>query len=199
MSIETHPNWFYDFKPMKTLVLGSFPPHQSKHAFPFYYPNKQNRFWKVISQISGIELQADFSDTEKVIEERKSIMRYLCMGIHDVALKIVRKNKSSLDNNIEIVEFQDIVSIVQNHSELERILLLGFSAKNSASQNFIKYTEKQKLLEKFPIDFKIRSESSFTIYIDKRKIQCVILNSTSSASRITLDELVSQFSKYVIC
>lgn len=94
MSIETHPNWFYDFSPMKTLVLGSFPPHQSKHSFPFYYPNKQNRFWKVLSVISGIELVASLTDTHKAIEERKAIMRKLAMGIHDVALKIKRKNNS---------------------------------------------------------------------------------------------------------
>lgn len=197
MSIETHPNWFYDFSPMKTLVLGSFPPHQSKHSFPFYYPNKQNRFWKVMSVISGIELVANLSDTQNAIEERKAIMRKLEMGIHDVALKIKRKNNSSLDSNIEIVEFQDIMAIISNHPELEQIVLLGFSAKNSATQNFIKYTQNQKLLTKFPIDFKIGSENVFFIYNQNREIKCVILNSTSSASRITLDELVSQFSKYI--
>ncbi|WP_264543089.1 MULTISPECIES: hypothetical protein [Flavobacterium] len=197
MAIETHPNWFYDFSPMKTLVLGSFPPYQSKWSFPFYYPNKQNRFWKVMAQISGIELVANLSDTRKAIEERKAIMRKLHLGIHDIALKIKRKNNSSLDSNIEIVEFQDIISIVNNHPELEQIVLLGFSAKNSAAQNFIKYTEKQKLFAKYPIDFKIASERNFHIYIDKRKINCIILNSTSSASRITLEELVSQFSKYI--
>ncbi|SHJ10921.1 uracil-DNA glycosylase family protein [Flavobacterium terrae] len=197
MSIETHPNWFYDFKPMKTLVLGSFPPHQSKHSFPFYYPNKQNRFWKVMSVISGIELVANLSNTQKVIEERKAIMRKLAMGIHDIALKIKRKNNSSLDSNIEIVEFQDIMAIINNHPELEQIVLLGFSAKNSAAQNFIKYTQNQKLLTKFPIDFKIGSENVFFIYNQHREIKCVILNSTSSASRITLNELVSQFSKYI--
>ena len=197
MAIETHPNWFYDFSPMRTLILGSFPPHQSKHSFPFYYPNKQNRFWKVMSAISGIELLNNLSDIDNAIEERKSIMRKLNLGIHDVALKIRRKNNSSLDSNIEIVEFQDIISIVNNHPELEQILLLGFSAKNSAAQNFIKYIEKQKLLSKFPIDFKITSESSFFIYIQNREIKCVILNSTSSASRITLNELLIQFSKYI--
>lgn len=195
--LETHPNWFYDFTPMKTLVLGSFPPHQSKHSFPFYYPNKQNRFWKVMSVISRIELVASLSDAHKAMEERKAIMRKLNLGIHDIALKIKRKNNSSLDSNIEIVEFQDIISIINNHPELEQILLLGFSAKNIAAQNFIKYTENQKLLTKYPVDFKMGSENVFFIYNQNRQIKCVILNSTSSASRITLNELVSQFSKYI--
>lgn len=197
MTTETHPNWFYDFSPMKTLILGSFPPHQSKHAFPFYYPNKQNRFWKVMSQISGIALQADFSDTEKVIEERKAIMRKLSVGIHDVALQIVRKNNSSLDNNIEIVTYQDIVSIVQNHPEMERILLLGFSAKSSAAYSFLKYLEAEKIKSEFPSDFSIKANNFFSVFIDDRKIECVILNSTSSASAVQVPQLVEQFRKYL--
>ncbi|WP_136666988.1 uracil-DNA glycosylase family protein [Flavobacterium sp. H122] len=198
MALETHPNWFYDFSPMKTLILGSFPPHQSKHAFPFYYPNKQNRFWKVMSQISGIALQADFSDTEKVIEERKAIMRKLSVGIHDVALQIVRKNNSSLDNNIEIVTYQDIVSIVQNHTEMERILLLGFSAKNSAAHSFLRYLEAEKIKSEFPSGFRIKANNSFSVFIDARKIECVILNSTSSASAVQVPQLVEQFRKYLV-
>lgn len=198
MSIETHPNWFYDFQPIKTLVLGSFPPHQSKWSFPFYYPNKQNRFWKVMSQISGIALQADFLDTEKVIEERKAIMRKLSLGIHDVALQINRKNNSSLDNNIEIVKYQDIASIVQKHPEMERILLLGFSAKSSATQSFLKYLEKENVKTEFPIGFQSKANHSFFAYFNNRKIECVILNSTSSASSVQVPQLVEQFTKYLV-
>lgn len=197
MSTETHPNWFYDFQPMKTLVLGSFPPHQSKWSFPFYYPNKQNRFWKVMSQISGVALQADFLDTEKVIEERKAIMRKLSLGIHDVALQINRKNNSSLDNNIEIVKYQDIASIVQKHPEMERILLLGFSAKSSAAQSFLKYLEKENVKTEFPKGFQSKGNHSFFAYFNNRKIECVILNSTSSASSVQVPQLVEQFRNYL--
>lgn len=195
-TIETHPNWFYDFQPMKTLVLGSFPPHQSKHSFPFYYPNKQNRFWKVMSQISGIELHTDFLDTEKVIEERKAIMRKLSLGIHDVALQINRKNNSSLDNNIEIVKYQDIASIVQKHPEIERILLLGFSAKSSAARSFLNYLEKEKIKCVFSDTFQCKANHEFAIFIDNRKIECVILNSTSSASSVKFFQLIDQFANY---
>ncbi|MCL9808364.1 uracil-DNA glycosylase family protein [Flavobacterium luminosum] len=197
MTVEIHPNWFYDFYPMKTLALGSFPPHPKRHAFPFYYPNKQNRFWKVMSELSGIELQASLSDTVQVIEERKQIMRKLNLGIHDVALEIIRKNNSSLDANIEITKFQDIVSIVNNHPELEKILLLGFSAKNSAAQTFLKYIEQEQLKVEFPSNFRLKSEQSFTIFVNDRKMECVILNSTSSASSVTIPQLVNQFRQFI--
>lgn len=196
MTTETHPNWFYDFAPMKTLVLGSFPPHQSKHSFPFYYPNKQNRFWKVMSTISGIELSANLLDVDNAIEERKRIMRKLNLGIHDVALKIQRKNNSSLDSTIEILEFQDIVTIVKNHPEMERIMLLGFSAKSSAAHSFIKYLEKERIKAIFPDDFRCKANNEFVVFIDNRKIECVILNSTSSASSVKISQLIDQFAQY---
>ncbi|MCL9806273.1 hypothetical protein NAT51_12115 [Flavobacterium amniphilum] len=194
---ESHPNWFYDFKPMKFLMLGSFPPHQSRHAFPFYYPNKQNRFWKVMADISGISLVADFSDTDKVIEERKSIMRKLQMGIHDVAQKIIRKGNSSLDSDIEIIKYQDIVSIVKNHSELEKIILLGFSAKSSAAQSFLKYVKDEKIEAVFPEGFNAKAPAAFYIFIDNRKIECLILNSTSSTSSVQVPKLVEQFREFI--
>lgn len=197
MTTETHPNWFYDFYPMKILVLGSFPPHPKRHAFPFYYPNKQNRFWRVMSELSGIELKASLSDTEHVVAERKQIVRKLSLGIHDVALEIIRKNNSSLDANIEITKFQDIIAIVNNHPELEKILLLGFSAKNSAAQTFLKYIAEEQLEAEFPENFRLKSEQSFTVFMNDRKMECVILNSTSSASSITMPKLVNQFRKFL--
>lgn len=193
---EFHPNWFYDFKPMKILLLGSFPPHQNRHSFPFYYPNKQNRFWKVTAQISGVTLNTDLSDVVTAIEERKSIMRKLQMGIHDVALEIIRKGNSSLDSDIEIVNYQDIVSIVRNHPELEKIGLLGFSAKSSATQSFLKYISNQNIEVEFSEGFKVKALNDFFIFIDDRRIQCRILNSTSSASSIQVPELVKQFGDF---
>lgn len=194
---ESHPNWFYDFKPMKVLVLGSFPPHQNRYAFPFYYPNKQNRFWKVMEIISGIPLNPDLSDVERAVAERKSIMRKLQMGIHDVALEIRRKGNSSLDSDIEILKYQDIISIVENHPELERIVLLGFSAKSSAAQSFLRYIEAQKIEAIFPNGFKPRILNNFYVFMAKRKIECIILNSTSSASSVQLSHLVEQFTEHI--
>ncbi|WP_282787975.1 hypothetical protein [Flavobacterium croceum] len=197
-TLEKHPDWFYDFYPMEILLLGSFPPHSSKHAFPFYYPNKQNRFWKILAHIANKTLTHDLSNTELAVNERKNLMKFLHIGIHDVGKTILRKNNSSLDTKIDIIEFQDIKKIVKNHPELQQILLLGFSSKNSATQTFIKYLEHQKILAEFPVDFKLKSQQSFTIFIDNRKIKCSILNSTSSASAIGIDALIDQFSKYIL-
>lgn len=195
--IEQHPNWFHDFHPMHSLILGSFPPHQSKHAFPFYYPNKQNRFWRVAAAIAGMPLKVPLTDKEQAVEERKRIMEKLKIGIHDVGLEIKRSNNSSLDSNITILKYQNIRKIVSEHPELKRIVLLGFSAKNSAAHAFMRYLNDENIPATFPADFKIKSQQQFTIRFDERVVDCVILNSTSSASTVSLETLVSQFSNYL--
>ena len=195
--LEKHPNWFVDFQPMKYLFLGSFPPDQSKHSFPFYYPNKQNRFWKVISMIANSPLLMPLLDKEKAVQERISLMKMMHFGIHDVAQEIVRTNNSSLDSKIRITQYNDIVRIIEDHPELEKIFLLGFSSKNSAAVAFLEYLKKEKISAKFPLDFQPKAENTFSIFIKNRMIVCVILNSTSSASTITLEQLKTQFQKYL--
>ena len=49
---------FYGFPPLfdnnsKILVLGSFPSVKSREV-SFYYGNKQNRFWKTLSEYYGM-------------------------------------------------------------------------------------------------------------------------------------------------
>jgi hypothetical protein len=52
-------------------------------------------------------------------------------------------------------------------------------------------------MAKFPLDFEIKAENTFLIFIDKRAIECVILNSTSSASTVALEQLKAQFEKHM--
>ncbi len=42
-------------------------------------------------------------------------MEDLRIGVQNVGLKISRKGKSAADNDIEILEFQDILGIIHQH------------------------------------------------------------------------------------
>ena len=65
---ETHPSWYRDLPSLRTLILGSFPPHPSKHNYPFYYPNGLNRFWKILADIAGMPLEWTKKDPTKAVE-----------------------------------------------------------------------------------------------------------------------------------
>ncbi len=118
-------------------------------------------------------------------------MKKLEIGVQNLGLKIERKGKSALDTHIRINKYQDITSIIEAHPELTRILLPGYSAINSTARSFINYI-KEKGIEASAID-QVKPETLFRIQFKGRSIECVILNSTSTASRVKYDFLLEQF------
>ena len=193
---EEHPNWYKDVPTMRSLILGSFPPHHSKCAYPFFYPTLRNRFWKILADLAGESLKWTKTDNKsKAVQERFEIMKKLKIGVQNLGLEIERKGKSALDTNIKITKYQDIVSIIKNHPELTTILLLGYSAINSTAKSFINYIEQQGI--KYSAINKLGLETAFIIQLKGRSIECVILNSTSTASRIKYDFLLDQFRRHL--
>jgi len=196
---ETHPNWYRDVPKMKCLILGSYPPHEKKRHYPFYYPNSTNRFWNILAKITKKELaytkKLSPKEQLKAVEERYEIMRLLNVGIQNIGLEIQREDDSADDNKIRIEKFQDILSIIKKHNELEKILLPGYSAPNSTARAFLKYLDSKNILYEIK---DIKANAEFFINVFNRKIKCVILNSTSRrAGGVTEDELLRQFRKHL--
>jgi G:T/U-mismatch repair DNA glycosylase len=190
---ETHPSWYRDLPTLRTLILGSFPPHPSKHIYPFFYPNGRNRFWKILADIAGMQLEWTKKDPAKAVEERYAIMKKLETGVQNIGYEIERKGTSALDTDIKITKYHDILSIIKAHPELTRILLPGYSAEHSTTRSFLNYIKKNGIRSsEIP---PIKAKASFKIYVDDREIECVILNSTSTAAKIRYDVLLEQFKR----
>ncbi len=190
---EIHPSWYRDLPTLRTLILGSFPPHPSKRIYPFFYPNGRNRFWKILADIAGVPLEWTKKDPAKAVEERYAIMQKLETGVQNIGYEIERKGTSALDTDIKITKYHDILSIITSHPELTRILLPGYSADNSTTRSFLKYIEKKGIRSSdIP---PIKAEAAFKIYVDDREIECVILNSTSTSAKIRYDILLGQFKR----
>lgn len=101
----------------RMLILGSFPSVKSREQ-KFFYGHPQNRFWKVISNITGEELPT-------TIEEKKSLLLRNNIAVWDVikSCDIV----GSSDSSIEKVEVNDF-SIIFNNAKIERIYANGDKA-----------------------------------------------------------------------
>ncbi|MGZ3920160.1 MAG: hypothetical protein ACXVNM_05760 [Bacteroidia bacterium] len=192
-SREIHPPWEYEVPGMKVLILGNFPPHQKRWDYEFFYPNKQNNFWKVLAAINGVNLKE--TKGPAAVEERKKIMKNLKIGVYNLAKVISRKNSSARDTDIEILEYMDIFSVIKKHRQLKKIILAGFAAKNSTARTFLHLLEKKGVKHDLPSE--IKAGTSFNIYMEQRVINCVILNSTSTAFPIKLEKLVEQFLPHV--
>ena len=189
---ECHPDWYYPVPGMRALILGTFPPY--KRDYEFYYPNSQNRFWKVMAEIA--KHQIVFNAGTPAVEERKRLMTQLKVGVQNIGMTILRDGKSSADKDIEITEFQDILSIINENDSLQAILLTGYSGKTSTYREFVKYLTKNQVQHSQPE--KVRAGFKFIAQF-KRPMTCIIGNSTSgAAARVSGERLLKQFRSAII-
>lgn len=124
VSYEEHTFMPVYNKDSKILILGSFPSVKSREA-GFYYYHPQNRFWKVIADLTEESIP-------ETIEEKKKILLQHNIAIWDV-IKSCEITGSS-DSSIKEVVPVDIESILQK-SQIEKIYANG----GKAYQLYMKY------------------------------------------------------------
>ena len=132
----------------KILILGSFPSIKSR-ADGFYYGNKQNRFWKMLSKIFAEKNQkkSEISKTSENLEPLESSEKLESIETIEQKKNFLRKNKIALydtikecsisgsaDSSIRDVVPADIKKILKE-SKIEKILLNG----KTAEKYFLKY------------------------------------------------------------
>ena len=109
----------YGFAPVfdsnsRVLILGSFPSVKSRQT-EFYYGNKQNRFWKMLSQA--------FGEREPITVQDKIA---LCLN-HNVAVWDIVESCSivgSMDADIKDYELVDLQKVLSS-SKIDKILCNG--------------------------------------------------------------------------
>lgn len=101
----------------RILILGSFPSVKSREN-NFYYGHPQNRFWKVIAQLTN-------SEVPQSIEQKEGLLLQKGIAIWDViySCSII----GSSDSSIKDVVPNDIEAIVRN-SGIKRIFANGATA-----------------------------------------------------------------------
>lgn len=191
-TLERHPFWYRDVPNMQTLILGSFPPHSSKWTYAFYYPNKQNRFWKILASLSGFKLHEYPKMDKRYVEERYAIMHQLNIGIQNIGFIAKRFGNSSLDTKIEILAYHDILSLIQSHKNVKKILLPGFASVSSTYRCFLNYLNTCGIKIE-PVKKPKPIETTFDLSIEERNIKCIVLNSTSTASSVPYEVVLHQF------
>ena len=102
----------------KVLILGSFPSVKSREQM-FFYGHPQNRFWKVISAVTG-------KDLPETIEEKKSLLLSSGIALWDViaSCEITGSSDSSIKNAVA----NDLTEIL-NNAEIKQIFVNGKTAE----------------------------------------------------------------------
>ena len=190
MQIETHPwNWYLP-SDAKTIIIGTFPPTLRNWSYDFFYPNKNNYFWKIMSKIAGIELQS-FSGNDAV-EERRKILNQLMLGVSDMGKVIRRTKDSSMDEDLEVVEYMDVFQILKENPAVDKIIFTSSSGKSSAIRWFKDYLASKEIIYKIP---KGKRPLKSVLDINGRLIEIVLLYSTSprAGAAISFDKLVELY------
>lgn len=135
MAIETHP--FGDFIPknINYLLLGSFTSKDSKKGveYDWYYSNGRNQFWNLIERVYDIKLETKYS--------KINLFTALGIGIADIIYKCNRTKNSSLDNVLDIIEYNSRLDYILNQN-LKSVFFSSRYVENLFNQNFTHLKEK---------------------------------------------------------
>ena len=107
----------------KILILGSFPSVKSREL-DFYYMHKQNRFYKILSNL----FNEDFYNAS--IEEKKILLKKYKIALYDVVeeCEILNSNDESITNVIpspikDLIKNTDIKHIFINGSKAKKLFI----------------------------------------------------------------------------
>lgn len=104
---------------VRTLILGSLPGVQSL-AHSQYYAHPQNRFWKLLAEVVGIDLP------ELPYAERLPVLLAHGIGLWDVVAEARRDG--SLDSNIRDHAHNDLTGLIATLPQLHTIAFNGGTA-----------------------------------------------------------------------
>ena len=129
MSNISHPIPPLFDKNSRILILGSFPSVKSREE-GFFYGHKQNRFWRVISEILGYPLPS-------TVGEKKKMLLSSGIALWDVisSCEIVGSSDSSIKN----VMANDL-SVIFDVADIRKIYLNGKTAEKYFDRFFKKTT-----------------------------------------------------------
>ncbi|MBR2607442.1 MAG: uracil-DNA glycosylase family protein [Bacteroidaceae bacterium] len=128
--IEKHP--WEPFAPTnaRILFLGSFPPPRKRWTMEFYYPNRQNDFWKIMGHILFDDPAYFILKKEKSFNLPliKNIMAEKGIALYDTALEVKRLKGNASDNFLQIITASDIEGLLKKMPHCHTIAVTGEKA-----------------------------------------------------------------------
>lgn len=189
-----HPFKWYVPQNAETLIIGTFPPVKERWSYEFFYPNIQNLFWKILAKIAGHELSVNSTD---MVSDRKEILHALKTGLTDMGGSIIRLKPDSKDESLQIVEYMNILELIETHKTIRKIILTSSSGRSSALGWFKQYLAKNLIVCVVPAG---KKPLHFQVMLAGRPIDVYILYSPSprAANRISPDKLMEMYRNVII-
>lgn len=162
--IEINPFEPYIPRNATVLIIGSFPGREQTQVTidsdQWFYGAKRNQFWKIISEVYQTELRSK--------SDKQNLFNQCGIGITDILLKVRRMNNSNLDDNLEIIEYNDkAIREILQESSFQSI----FFTSKFVGKHFIKLFPEIKNIDYLPSPSPRYARMKIVEKIDNYKIK----------------------------
>lgn len=135
MSRQEHTIPAFIKETSNVLILGSFPSVKSRQS-GFYYGHPQNRFWRVIAELTG-------SPVPKTIEDKQSLLINHNIALWDVIQSCdIEGSSDSSIKNVIVNPIHEVVSV----SNIKKIFVNGRTAESLYNKYVLPITGKKAIL-----------------------------------------------------
>lgn len=130
LPIETHPFEPYLPENAKILILGTFPPKRERWSMDFFYPNRNNDFWRIISLLFYGDKNHFYNQTTRQfnISQIKKFLDTKGIALSDTAKRVRRLKGNASDKFLEIIEPADIIGMLSCLAHCSTIATTGEKA-----------------------------------------------------------------------
>lgn len=125
------------------LIIGTLPPPRftTGELLPgdvnFCYGSRDGYLWQILSSIFDTTLEYD--DSQNAIEQRKNLLSANRIGICDIVECAMREKVDASDTGIREARLRPIISILEQHPQISKIIFMGGNSKNGPEYFFRKY------------------------------------------------------------
>ena len=184
--IETHP--LSPFLPhnAKLLMLGSFPPPQSRWKMDFYYPNYQNDMWRIFGLIFFKDKDYFLDLPNKCFKEQqiRDFLTKIGIAIFDTAYQVKRLQGNASDKFLEIVTATDLSQLLGQIPLCHTIMTTGDKATDTLMQHFPEQINKPMIGQSVHVNYA------------NRELNLYRLPSSSRAYPLVLDKKADAYQQF---
>ena len=136
--MERHP--FEPFLPeqARILFLGSFPPQPKRWSMPFYYPNWNNDFWRVMGLLFFDDKDHFAVPGQKRFDQDRveAFCRDRGIALYDTACEVRRLHDNASDKFLEVVTPTDIPVLLARIPACRTLITTGQKATDVIVETF---------------------------------------------------------------
>lgn len=128
--VETHPWAPYIPAGARALIMGTFPPGPHRWSMEFYYPNRNNDFWRVMGLLYLGDPLALYDKTARTyrLEQIKELLDAHHIALGDTGHRVRRLEGNAADKSLEIVEPVDLDALLARMPDCRAVATTGEKA-----------------------------------------------------------------------